>query len=198
MNQWQQTTLGAISTVQSGSSFPKKYQIHTQGEYPFVKVGDMNMSQNTPHIYTSTFWINEKERNELKSKIFPAGSVIFPKVGGAIHTNKKRLVKIPCCADNNVIGIIPNLNYVTPEFIFFWMLKIKISEFANDSELPSIRKTTVENFPLYITSLSEQERIVAILDEAFEAIDTAIANTEKNLSNTEELFQSVLETMLSP
>ena len=40
--------------------------------------------------------------------------------------------------------------------------------------------------------LPEQKRIVAILDEAFEGIDAAVANTEKNLANARELFESHL------
>jgi type I restriction enzyme S subunit len=44
--------------------------------------------------------------------------------------------------------------------------------------------------------ITEQRRIVAILDEAFEAIATAKANTEKNLQNARELFDSQLRTML--
>ena len=45
--------------------------------------------------------------------------------------------------------------------------------------------------------LSEQKRIVAILDEAFEGIDRAIRNTEKNLSNARELFESYLNSIFS-
>lgn len=40
--------------------------------------------------------------------------------------------------------------------------------------------------------LPEQKRIVAILDEAFSAIDKAKANAEKNLANAKELFESYL------
>lgn len=39
----------------------------------------------------------------------------------------------------------------------------------------------------------EQRRIVAILDEAFDAIATAKANTEKNLQNARELFEQAVE-----
>lgn len=42
----------------------------------------------------------------------------------------------------------------------------------------------------YPVDHSEQERIVAALDKAFEAIATATANTEKNLVNARELFES--------
>lgn len=44
--------------------------------------------------------------------------------------------------------------------------------------------------------LPEQERIVTMLDEAFEAIATATANTEKNLANARELFEACRDAKL--
>ena len=46
-----------------------------------------------------------------------------------------------------------------------------------------------------IPPIAEQKRIVAILDEAFEGIDGAIANAEKNLANARELFESSLQSI---
>lgn len=46
-------------------------------------------------------------------------------------------------------------------------------------------------------SLSEQKRIVAILDGAFEGISTAVANAEKNLANARELFESYLNSVFT-
>lgn len=45
--------------------------------------------------------------------------------------------------------------------------------------------------------LSEQKQIVAILDKAFEAIDKAKANIEKNIENAKELFQSKLNEVFT-
>jgi len=42
-------------------------------------------------------------------------------------------------------------------------------------------------------SLSEQQRIVSILDKAFAALDKAKANAEQNLKNARELFESCLQ-----
>jgi len=50
----------------------------------------------------------------------------------------------------------------------------------------------IKSLQLPIPPLPEQKRIVALLDEAFAGIDTAIANTEKNLANARELFESYL------
>ena len=46
--------------------------------------------------------------------------------------------------------------------------------------------------------LTEQKRIVAILDECFAAIDKAKALAEQNLKNARELFESYLQSVFDP
>ena len=60
-----------------------------------------------------------------------------------------------------------------------------------------VPKEFIENQPIPIPPLPEQKRIVAILDEAFAGIDAAIANTQKNLANARELFESYLNAVFS-
>ena len=55
----------------------------------------------------------------------------------------------------------------------------------------------LKNWEIPVPSLCEQERIVAILDEAFAGIATAVANTEKNLANARELFENYLNGVFS-
>jgi type I restriction enzyme S subunit len=130
--------------------------------------------------------------------LFPQGSTIFPKIGGAIATNKKRLTTRDCCVDNNVMGVIPKPGHINCEFLFYFFLAHDLSDFANEAHLPSIRKTVVEAWPINLpVSLAEQQRIVAILDEAFADIATARANAVKNLENARALFESHLEAVFS-
>lgn len=49
-----------------------------------------------------------------------------------------------------------------------------------------------------IPPLAEQERIVSILDKAFEKIDAIKANAEENLANAKALFQAALKKELTP
>ena len=53
---------------------------------------------------------------------------------------------------------------------------------------------TIKQSQIPLPPIPEQKRIVAILDEAFEGIDRAIANTEKNLANARELFEAYLKS----
>ena len=52
-------------------------------------------------------------------------------------------------------------------------------------------------FPIPVPPLPEQQRIVGILDEAFEGIATAKANAEKNLQNARALFESHLQSVFT-
>jgi type I restriction enzyme, S subunit len=49
----------------------------------------------------------------------------------------------------------------------------------------------------YPKSLAEQQRIVGLLDEAFEGLATAKANAEKNLQNARALFESHLQSVFT-
>ena len=68
---------------------------------------------------------------------------------------------------------------------------------AVGATVKSLRMRHFEGFPVAITSLPEQHRIVAILDAAFDGIATAKANSEQNLLNVRALFESHLQMIFS-
>jgi hypothetical protein len=106
---WEDVNLHEVATVESGAGFPEAFQGSLDESLAFFKVGDMNAPGNEIAIEFPRHTISEETRVRLGARVFPIGSVIFPKVGGAIATNKKRLVARPCCVDNNVMGIIPKV-----------------------------------------------------------------------------------------
>jgi type I restriction enzyme S subunit len=190
---WITAKLVDVAIVQSGSGFPEKYQGAVDQDIPFYKVSDMNIAGNEREMVYENNSISEDVRKQLGASIFPEGSTIFPKIGGAIATNKKRLTTRNCCVDNNVMGVIPRKNRIDSNFLFYFFLKHELSDFANEAHLPSIRKTAVEGCEIKMPiQISEQHRIVGILDKAFDSIATAKANAEKNLQNARALFDSHL------
>ena len=60
-----------------------------------------------------------------------------------------------------------------------------------------VPKEFVEAYPIPLPHFAEQLRIVGILDEAFDGIAIAKANTEKNLQNARALFESYLEAVFA-
>jgi type I restriction enzyme S subunit len=51
----------------------------------------------------------------------------------------------------------------------------------------------IRDYEIPVPPLSEQQRIVSILDQAFAVIEKAKANAEQNLQNAKELFESYLQ-----
>ncbi|MFN7413888.1 MAG: restriction endonuclease subunit S [Dolichospermum sp.] len=91
------------------------------------------------------------------------------------------------------------------ETLLYKYLYLQVENALKDFKLKSVGAGTkflkldmIKNLKLHLPPLSEQKRIVAIADEAFEGIDRAIRNTEKNLSNARELFESYLNSKLLP
>lgn len=68
---------------------------------------------------------------------------------------------------------------------------------AVGATVKSLRLRHFQNLPVRLALPEEQRRLVAILDEAFEAIATAKANTEKNLQNAQALFAGHLQAVFS-
>ena len=92
---------------------------------------------------------------------------------------------------------INNTNILNYRFLFFnlTLQHSKINfDWVKKAHPSVIRKLYTE---ITLPPLSEQKRIVAILDEAFDYIATAVANTEKNLVNARELFESHLNTIFT-
>lgn len=84
------------------------------------------------------------------------------------------------------------------EFLNYLLNHIDLRSYARQAAQPVISNSSLKNVNLsFPKSLSEQEQIVGILDEAFTAIDQAKANTEKNIQNSKELFQSKLNDIFN-
>jgi type I restriction enzyme S subunit len=84
---WVWKRLGEIVTLKSGTTFNKSLE-ETSGDYMYVKVGAMNLPGNENIITTSNLFVNSNDK--IDKSLIPIRSIIFPKRGGAIATNKKR------------------------------------------------------------------------------------------------------------
>ncbi len=187
---WEIKKLGEVCEFKSGTTIDSKLE-KSDGEIIYAKVGDMNLDGNEDYITISSRYVDLKSINQ--NQIIPVGSIIFPKRGGAIATNKKRRIIQPTIVDLNTMGLVPS-KIIDKNYLFFWFKQIDLSDLSNGTSIPQINNYSFDDVHIpYPKSLHEQQRIVAILDEAFAAIAKAKANAEQNLKNAKELFESYLQ-----
>lgn len=105
---------------------------------------------------------------------------------------------LPARVNQHVSILRPNPNVLDSKFLEHLLISKQHKEALMrvggkaGATRQALTKAQLENYIIEFPSLSEQKRIVAILDEAFAGIEKAVANTEKNLANARELFESYL------
>ncbi|MTJ33571.1 restriction endonuclease subunit S [Dolichospermum sp. UHCC 0260] len=98
---------------------------------------------------------------------------------------------------NNHAHVLRFKEKITQSFIEYYLNSISLESYVSGMAQPKLNQKSLNSIAIPIPPLPEQKRIVAIADEAFEGIDRAIRNTEKNLSNARELFESYLNSIFT-
>lgn len=88
---------------------------------------------------------------------------------------------------------------INKDYLFYFLIYHENLIVGNKGAVfNSINKKQIENLKVPLPSkLEEQKQIVEILNKAFESIEQAKINIEKNIENTKELFQSRLNEIFS-
>ncbi|MHB0981960.1 MAG: restriction endonuclease subunit S, partial [Thiobacillus sp.] len=129
------------------------------------------------------------------------------------------LAKITPCFENGKLGIATDLTngigFGSSEYIVFrpdtsvdkeWLYYFLSRESfrVEGAERMSgavghkrVAKDFIDSYPIPVPPLPEQQRIVSILDEAFDGIATAKATAKKNLQNARALFESHLQSVFA-
>jgi type I restriction enzyme S subunit len=97
----------------------------------------------------------------------------------------------------NTVLYVKDFNGNDPRFVFHLLKKFDLKRFATGAGVPTLNRNFVHDELVNVPPLTEQQRVVGILDEAFDGIATAKANAEKNLQNARALFESHLESVFS-
>jgi type I restriction enzyme S subunit len=81
-------------------------------------------------------------------------------------------------------------------FLYYLLTTLDLPKLAKGVK-PGINRNEVYSLRAEIPELPEQQRLVGILDDAFEGIATAKANGERNLQNAHAIFESHLHSVFS-
>jgi type I restriction enzyme S subunit len=186
---WVESTIGETCTLKSGTTVSPTLE-HPDGDLPYLKVADMSFEGNEDQITSSSRFLLMTDIKE--SAVIPKGATIFPKRGGAIMTNKKRIAALPICADLNIMSVIPSQR-LRAQLLYYYFLNVDMRKLGTGSSIPQINNYDVE--PLTISfpeSLATQEELIRAFDELREETQRLTRIYERKLSALEELKKSLL------
>ena len=148
----------------------------------YVKVSDMNLLGNEKYIVCANSYANEGISSKM---LFPVGTLLFPKRGGAIGTNKKRIASKVVCADLNIMGVIPS-EKIRPLYLYYYFQNIDLGTLYNGSSVPQINNTDIAPMEIELFSLEKQDEIVGLLEK----VDWIIRKRKEELSALDNLIKA--------
>jgi len=170
------TNLSSIAKFTGGSGFPEIYQGKTSGDYPFIKVSDMNLPANKKYITEANNYVDTEIVNRLNLQIFKKGTTVFAKVGAAILLNRCRKLVKNTILDNNMMGATPTCS--DENYLFYVLSSFDFGKLVQTGALPSINQTLFDRLECIDYPLPEQRKIAHILstfDAVIEKSEAAIA-----------------------
>lgn len=196
---WDRRPLGEVADLRPGRT-PKALDQYLKDHpredrtVPFFKVGDMNSDGKT--LTDARTRVAPDEVRPLGLQLLPVGAVVFPKAGGAIATNKKRVMAIEGAIDLNCMGVVPTAG-VHPGFLRLFLDSVDLSDLADGSVLPQISKGTAAGLPVPLPPIEEQRRIVDILEDHLSRLEAALLLLENIGLRAELLAAKIRDGLLT-
>jgi type I restriction enzyme S subunit len=128
-------------------------------------------------------------------RVFPRDTVI---VSCSADLGRCAVVSTPLVTNQTFIGLVPKVT-LSPVFLYHLMTSKadELNAAATGATIKYLSQDKFKALDILVPPISEQQRIVSLLDEAFAGIATARANAEKNLRNARAIFESHLQSVFT-
>lgn len=190
---WEVNRLGQYGDFKGGNGFPLRYQGKVAGEFPFLKVSDMNNEGNSMLMFNSNHWISEEARRLLGAQAFPPNSIVFAKIGAAIFLERKKRLVRPSCIDNNMMAYVFKREDVDPSFFYYLFMTIELSKLVAATALPSLNGRDIAALTFAFPQPEEQAAIGSVLSD----MDVEIAALEAKRDKCRALKQGMMQELLT-
>lgn len=183
-------SLEYVADIRGGSSLPKGSISDDGGaSVLLVKVGDMNTDGNERVIGTAREFLPVAAAGR---GVIEKGAVIFPKRGGAIATNKKRLLGRPALIDPNLMALVAKRDLVSPGYLYYWCQTLNLAKLSNGGVIPQLNRKDLAPLEIPVPGSDAQIDIVEELQRAEEYCTQL--NSEFDVAQTErtQLREAIL------
>lgn len=188
---WKWVKLTDFARLESGHTPSKRHPEYWGGDVPWIGIRDAK-AHHGETIHETIQTTNDLGIQNSSARILPKGTVCLSRTAsvGYVVTMARPMATSQdfanwVCSDN-----------LDCRFLVYLLLAEQESllRFASGAIHQTIYYPELKALHICMPSLPEQQRIVAILDDALAGLETVAANVQKNLKNAGELFDSYLNS----
>ena len=191
---WKVAKLEDVVQVVNGGTPKTTVPQYWGGEHLWVTPAEMG-GLESPYIESSRRSLTDAGLKNSSASLLPRNSVILSTRApiGHLVINAE-----PMAFNQGCRGLIPRGETHYKYLYYFLYSSVNLlNDLGSGTTFKELSAGKLKKVEVPLPPLPEQKRIVAILDEAFSGIATAVANTEKNLANARRLFESYLNAVFS-
>ena len=176
---WPTVPLGELCDVLDNKRKPITKRDRETGEYPYYGATGI--------------------KDYVSGYIFDEPLVLVGEDGAKWATGDQTAFAVEgkCWVNNHAHVLRPHRTRLIDNWLIHFFFYSDLSEFVSGLTVPKLNQGNLREIPIPLPPLAEQQRIVGLLDEAFEGLATAKANAEKNLQNARALFESHLQSVFT-
>jgi len=193
---WPTKTLGEVCQFRGGGTPSKAVESFWRGDIPWVSPKDMKFDV----ISDSIDHISEEAIERSATSLIPKDSVLMVVRSGILaRTVPIAITGRDLTINQDLKALCPN-GAIDTRFLYHLLdskRDVLLSMVSRGATVHRLNTEQIRSLGFILPPLPEQKRIVGILDEAFEGIAIAKANTEKNLHNARALFESHLQSVFT-
>ena len=194
---WHTKKLGDLLEVQNGYAFSSK-DYSASGHF-VIRIGNV---QNGYISLTDPKYIDLPADGALQRFVLSEGDVLVSLTGNVGRVGVIQKEHLPAALNQRVARLtIREGSPASIEFLLFFLysdwFREELIGAGHGAAQQNVSTKDLVEIELPVPPLSEQRRIVGILDEAFEGLATAKANAEQNLQNARALFESHLQAVFT-
>ena len=197
---WKTEPLGELCDFQRGLTYAKGDEVDVSNN---VVLRATNIDLTTHLLNLDELkYINDKVVVPDSKKVKKGSLMICTASGSKSHLGKVAYIDNDYgYAFGGFMGMVTPKNGLLPKYLFHLMTSGAYRDFigalSDGANINNLKFDDLKRFAVPHPPLSEQQRIVAILDAAFDGIATAKANFETNLQNARALFESHLQSVFT-
>ena len=196
---WEIVKLKEVCSFTRGLTYSKKDEAE-HSKNAVLRATNIDLSSYTI-TYDDMRYISDEVDVKIEKRAKRDDLLICTASGSKAHLGKVALVKddLGMAFGGFMAAIRPNDDCLS-EFLFAVMISVDFKKHLgrlNDgANINNLKFSQIEDYEFPLPPIPEQQRIVAILDQAFAEIEKARANAEQNLKNARELFDSYFNNLL--
>lgn len=162
---WPTPTLGQIATITGGSTPSRTQEEYWNGSILWLTPTDLPMpGKGIADVSDTAGKITEEGLAAISAQLLPVGTVLF---SSRATIGKLGISRVPLATNQGFANFIPK-NFVDAKYLAYCLLHYtaEITALAGSTTFKEVTKTALKKFKIPLPALSEQRRIVEILDQA--------------------------------